>query len=211
MSGHSTTSGYSTTITAVSLLGRLATGKAQASDWVGFVDRYGPFILAWCRTHGCPTSELEDALQEVLIKLLRAFPRFHYEPNQRFRSWLATVTQHVLSDMLSSRQYRTRLACHHTFWSKLDGLEAREDLNDRIASAFDLELFEQACAIVQRRIQPQMWQTFALTRAGERSPEEAARELGISRASLYVTRSRVVTQIKAELEKLHEMLDGGPT
>jgi RNA polymerase sigma factor (sigma-70 family) len=198
----------SDTFTCVTLLGRLASGVIDDAAWQEFVDRYGPHVILWCKDRGCPQSEVEDILQEVLIKLMQAFRSFRYDPKQRFRSWLATVTQNTVIDLFRSRQLRVRGTGDTDVWVQLQSVSARNDLYERLNAAFDLELFEQACASVRAKVQPHLWQTFELTNLQQLSPDEAARQLRIPTATLYVTRSRVVAQVKAEVERLQREVDG---
>jgi RNA polymerase sigma-70 factor (ECF subfamily) len=200
--------GHSTTLPVVTLLARLAAGDADDAAWQEFVDLYGPFVLDWCREHGCPESELEDVLQEVLIKLMRAFPTFRYNPQQRFRSFIATIAQHALTDLFRSRQLRFRGSGDTEVWSRLQSVPAQRDLVERINAAFDLELFYKACAMVRAKVPCHTWQTFELTNVQHLSVEEAAERLGITPATLYVTRSRVAARVKTELQRLQRAIDG---
>jgi RNA polymerase sigma-70 factor (ECF subfamily) len=190
-------------------LGRLATCAIGDDDaWQEFVDRYGPQVIRWCRDRGCPESEVEDILQEVLLKLMQAFRTFRYDPQQRFRSWLATVTQNTLIDLFRSRQLRVRGTGDTDVWLQLQSVPAQNDLLERLHAAFDLELFERACELVRAKVQPHLWQTFALTSLQKVTPEAAARQLKMTTATLYVTRARVLAQIKAEVERMQREIDG---
>src|SRR5262245_58648661 len=97
-----------TTITSTTLLSRLATGVVDDAAWQEFVDRYGPHVIKWCRDRGCPDGDVEDVLQDVLVKLMQAFRTFRYDPKKKFRSWLATVTRNTVTDLFRSKQLRVR-------------------------------------------------------------------------------------------------------
>lgn len=194
--------------TPVTLLGRLASGAADGAAWEEFVDRYGPHILQWCRGRGCPESELEDVLQEVLLKLMQAFQSFRYDPKQRFRNWLATVSRNTASDLVRSRRNRIHGTGDPQIWLQLESKAAQDDLLQRLSAAFDMELFIAACQRVKERVRPDHWQAFELASLRQQSPIQAASELGIPIATFYVSRSRVLAQVKAEVTRLQSEFDG---
>lgn len=202
----------SQTFTGVTLLGRLATGGTGNTDqsaWQEFVDRYGPHVLKWCRHCDCPESDVEDVLQEVLLKLMQAFQSFRYDPKQRFRSWLKAVTRNAAIDIFRSRQFRVRGSGDTDVLSQLQATPAQDDLYERINAAFDLELFELACSAVRARVEVRTWRAFEMTTIENVPPKDAATQLEMSTAHLYVAISRVKAQLKDEVNRLKDEVDGG--
>ncbi len=51
-------------------------------------------LIAFCRSLLWKKEDLEDALQEVFLQAIRAFPRF--QPGTRFKAWLFRVATHTL-------------------------------------------------------------------------------------------------------------------
>jgi RNA polymerase sigma-70 factor (ECF subfamily) len=66
------------------------------------VDRYGPQIHAWCRRWGLQETDARDVTQTVLLQLASKLRTFTYDPAQRFRGWLKTLTHHAWSDFLAA-------------------------------------------------------------------------------------------------------------
>ncbi len=82
--------------THISLLQALATGP-HSKAWSEFCDRYGELIRAFARHQGVQPADCDDVLQDVLVSLTRDMPKFEYDPTKgRFRSYLKTVTLHVI-------------------------------------------------------------------------------------------------------------------
>lgn len=192
--------------TSATLLGRLTNAATDEGAWQEFVDRYGPRVLRWCRAQGCPSSQIEDTLQEVLIKLLQAFKSFRYDPSKRFRSWLQTVVRSAVMDFHRSHK---QLGTGETdAWMQLQQIPAEDDLYQQINAAFDLELFDCACSMAKAKFNEQTWMAFELTEIKQIGADEAAVQLGMKTSHLYVARGRVKSAIKQEIERLTEEMEG---
>ena len=169
--------------------------------WAEFEGRYGPMIRSWCRRWF--PRETDDRVQDVYCKLVDRLRTFEYDPGQgRFRGWLKTVTNRLMSD-LKQRAEREPGAGGAFL---LDEVEARQDLDDRLAALYDLELLEKAKERVRCRCEARTWAAY--TEAGERGrrPEEVAAELNLRVAAVYQAKHRVITELKREIE----ILEGPP-
>jgi RNA polymerase sigma-70 factor (ECF subfamily) len=62
--------------TSLSLLERLRTAAAGASDWQRLHDLYLPLIRSWLRRVPGVGDEADDLAQEVLVVLVRELPSF---------------------------------------------------------------------------------------------------------------------------------------
>jgi RNA polymerase sigma-70 factor (ECF subfamily) len=182
--------------TSPSLLIRLRdTGDQRA--WDEFHTRYAPMIRGWCR-HWFP-RETDDMVQEVFIRLTKCLKAFDYKPGTgRFRGYLKTVTHRLMQD-LKERAVRQ---------PPIDGdaapdeVPVREDLWDRLAAMFDLELLEQAKAEVRARVTDRTWSAYVAVAEQGRDPAEVARELGMRVGAVYQARYSVITELKREIENL---------
>jgi RNA polymerase sigma-70 factor (ECF subfamily) len=109
-------------LTSISLLARLKQTPADQVAWAEFVERYGPRIQGWCRQWGLQEADAQDVTQTVLLKMLGAMQTFQYDPTQKFRGWLKTITHHAWQDLERGRR-RVTIA-----EDPLLTLEARDDL-----------------------------------------------------------------------------------
>jgi RNA polymerase sigma-70 factor (ECF subfamily) len=64
---------------------RTCSAHDQAA-WSGFVARYGPKILHWCRRWRLQEADAEDVTQDVLLKLHGRMATFSYEASESFRA-----------------------------------------------------------------------------------------------------------------------------
>ena len=113
--------------TSFSLLARLRAQPADAGAWQDFVHRYRPRIHAYCLACQLQPADADDVTQAVLLKLVGHLQTFLYDPAQRFRAWLKTVTRHVLCDFLAEQQ-RTQGSGDTAVLRLLQNVEAREGL-----------------------------------------------------------------------------------
>ena len=173
---------------------------ADRRAWDEFHDRYAPMIRGWCR-HWFP-RETDDMVQEVFIRLLRCLKDFKYEPGKgRFRGYLKTVTHRLMAD-LSERPARTPGIADEEL---LNEVEARQDLLDRLAALFDLELLQIARERVRDRVEDRTWWAYAGTAEEGRKPAEVACELGMKVGAVFQARHSVISQLRREIEILQAL------
>jgi RNA polymerase sigma-70 factor, ECF subfamily len=182
--------------TRPSLLIRLQ-DSADQQAWYEFHERYAPMIRGWCR-HWFP-RELDDVVNEVFIRLLNCLKNFKYEPGRgRFRAYLKTVTHRLMAD-LKERPAPTPVFDDE---ARLIEIEAGQDLRDRLAAMFDLELLDQAKERVRSRVEPRTWSAYVGTAEEWRKPAEVARELGMKVGAVFQAKHSVIAQLRREIEIL---------
>jgi RNA polymerase sigma-70 factor (ECF subfamily) len=193
------------TDTSLTLLERIQVNPDDPEAWRLFVERYQSRIRRWCLAWGLQDSDADDVAQDVLVKLFGALRRFRYDPDQSFRAWLKTVTQHALSDFLAAR----RKDPGHNAGSiamVVDSAEAQSDLERQIEEAFDRELLEVAMHRIKGRVKPANWEAFQLTAIDGLSGADAAQKLGMAVAHVFVAKHRVQKMLQEEVRILK---DGG--
>jgi RNA polymerase sigma-70 factor (ECF subfamily) len=188
--------------TSVSLLGKLRQDPRDQEAWRDFVQRYGPKIVRWCRQWKLQEADAEDVTQIVLVKLAQKLGSFQYDPSQRFRGWLKTITYHALSDYVQARRRPGQGGGGDEVAQVLESLEARDDLVRQLGEEFDRELLEEAMRRVERQVAPHHWQAFRLTALENLSGAEAAQRLGMKVATLFTTKSKVQKLIQEEVRRL---------
>ncbi len=174
---------------------------SSSEAWRQFVDRYGPKIYGWCRKWGCQDADAENVTQEVLTRLVEKIHQYQPEKG-RFRGWLKTVTQRMLSDYLTSQAKGGCGSGDTASWQQLQSLEAREDLVQSLEAEFDREVFEKAQAEVQTRVNPETWEIFRLLSFEKKSGADVAKQFNMKVAAVFVAKSRVQKMLQAEIQKL---------
>jgi RNA polymerase sigma-70 factor (ECF subfamily) len=187
--------------TSASLLARLRQAPADQAAWAEFVDRYGPKVYGWCRHWRLQEADAQDVTQDVLVRLAAKMRGFAYDPSRSFRAWLKTLARHALSDFCDARG-RAGAAGGSAAVELLQTVEAREDFVRQLNDEFDRELLEEAVARVRARVTPKTWRVFELTAHEGRSGAEAAAELGMTVAAVFVAKGRVQRLLQEEVQRL---------
>jgi RNA polymerase sigma factor (sigma-70 family) len=188
--------------TRATLLGRLRADPGDPHTWAEFVDHYGPRLLGWCRAWGLQDADAQDVTQTVLLKLATKLRDFAYDPSRSFRAWLKTVAQHAWLDFLNARQRAGQGSGDTLMLTRLQSVEARDDLLGRLEAAFDQELLQEAVARVRLRIAPQTWEAFRLTAQEGLPGAEVAARIGMQAAQVYVAKRRVQKMLQDEVRAL---------
>ncbi len=188
--------------TSPTLLGRLARVPTDQAAWGEFAERYGRKIYGWCRWWRLQHADAEDVTQEVLAKLARHLRTFVYDPSGSFRGWLKTAAHHAWRDFLDSRQRRVAGSGDTRVVEMLQTVEARDHLVEQLDEEFARDLFEEATARVQARVQPHPWEAFRLLALEGLSGAEVGRRLSMKVATAFVARSKVQKMLQEEVRRL---------
>jgi RNA polymerase sigma factor (sigma-70 family) len=170
---------------------------ANEQAWNDFYDRYAPMVRALCRRSG--QRDTEDIVQEVFSKLVVGTKAPGHFPSERhFRAWLRTLTHNTMVD--SARKRASSRQISHREERSLYSLEAREDVAERLAAEFDLELLAEAKKRVRSRVSPRDWSVYLAVAEDLRTPEDVSRELGITVPVVLLAKSRVIKLLRSEIE-----------
>jgi RNA polymerase sigma-70 factor (ECF subfamily) len=183
------------------LLVRLQQTPSDQAAWAEFVERYGRRIHGWCCQWGLQDADAQDVAQTVLLKMLLAVQTFRYDPNQRFRAWLKTVTHHAWQDLIRGRR-QIAAGGESAINDPLQSLAARDDLAAWVEGAYEQELLDEALTRVRPRVQPQTWQAFCLTTYEGLTGAEAADRLGMAITSVYKAKSNIQKLLEREVRVL---------
>jgi RNA polymerase sigma-70 factor (ECF subfamily) len=187
--------------TSMTLMMRLRQAPADVQAWEEFVRRYQPMMRDWCQRWGSRPEDAEDVAQAVLLKLLAAMKTFEYDPARSFRAWLKTVTHNAWNDFVKSHR-RESTADPDRFQAILDSRAALDDLRSRIEDAYDRELLELAMRRVEKRVKPANWRAFHLTAIEGQTGADAATELGMPVARVFIAKHRVERMLEDEIRIL---------
>jgi RNA polymerase sigma-70 factor (ECF subfamily) len=194
--------------TSSTLLARLRQAPVDQAAWGEFVERYGRQIYGWCRLWKLQEADAQDVTQNVLLKLAEKLRTFAYDPGRSFRAWLRTLTHHAWIDF-REKQRRDAGTGDSDVGRLLESVEARDDLVKRLEDAFDGELLDEAMARVRLRVEDRTWEAFRLLAFEGRSGAEAAAQLGMKVAAVFVAKSKVQKMIQETIRQLDPAEAGG--
>lgn len=205
--------------TSLTLLSKIRDLSDQEA-WARFVSTYKPILERWCLRQRLHRDQADEVIAAVLERLARAMPRFQYDPTRSFRAWLSTVVRRAMIDL--GRQARTpgargsgdtgqhqRLArVAENGASEIDFYDLTEQLDTQLQH--DLNLSRAASNNVRRRVEPHVWQAFWLTAIEDRSGRDAAEQLGIKVAHVFVYKNRVIKMLREEVACLEHAASPKP-
>jgi RNA polymerase sigma-70 factor, ECF subfamily len=170
--------------------------------WARLVTTFGPVVYRWCRTSGVNEADAPDVVQEVFAAVARGIGKFQREKTEgSFRCWLATITRNKVRDHFRERIKSQPAEGGTDALAQLQ--EVAEDLDSTIcAESATAPIVREVLWQVQAEFEPSTWQAFWLTTIGNRKASEVAEDLGISVASVYQSKSRVIRRLRARLSEL---------
>src|SRR5262249_28441374 len=144
----------------------------------------------------------QDLTQTILMKLLDVMQSFAYDPRQRFRGWLKTVTHNAWVDLVRARRPAAAGGPPGALSDPIGSAEARAELILGVESAYEWEILSSAMDRGRLRVQPSTWEAFRLMAMEQIDGPEVAARLGMRLASVYKARSNVQRLLRDEIEDL---------
>jgi RNA polymerase sigma-70 factor (ECF subfamily) len=188
--------------TSITLIGRLRQDPRDQAAWGQLVARYRPGILGWCRRRGLQESDAQDVAQAVLLELSRSMVTFVYDPSRSFRVWPKTIARHACRDIVAERKRTGVGSGDSRMFELLENIQAGDGLVRQLAEEFRRELMDEAMARVRPRVAQRTWDAFRLTALEGCSGAEAAAQLRMRVAHVYVAKSEVKEMIRREIRRL---------
>ena len=177
----------------------------QSKDGVGwerFVGIFAPVVYTWCRKSGISEWDAPDLVQDVFATVARKANSFQRQKEgDSFRSWLATITRCRVIDYLRKRKKESPGVGGSEAMLMLQ--QTPQELETTISwSNSESIVVKQVMNQVECEFEPVTWKGFWLTTIESRSSAEVAEELGISIASVYQAKSRVLRRLRKILSEL---------
>ena len=190
-------------LTRVTLLARLKDGR-DADAWREFVRLYGPVVYGFARNRGLQDADAADLMQEVMRSVARNAEKMEYDPTRgTFRGWLYTVTRNKVYNFLSSQKNRPRGVGDSAAQERLESLP---DKSDDPGASWELEYQRRLSAKAMERVKHEFhentWQAFWGTAVEGRPANEVGAELKMTSGAVYVAKSRVLSRLREEVQRL---------
>ncbi|MEQ8787048.1 MAG: sigma-70 family RNA polymerase sigma factor [Pirellulaceae bacterium] len=185
--------------TSLSLLAR-ARHSSDSESWNRLAALYTPLLRRWLRTYDVQDADADDLIQEVLAVVARDLATFdHHEHHGAFRGWLRRILVNRLREHWRRRNYQPEATGRTDFRRQL------EELVDEGSGAsgiwnreHDEFVMKRLLEIVEPQFEPGTWRAFRRQVIDGQRADAVAEELGMSRAAVYMAKSRVLQSLRRE-------------
>jgi RNA polymerase sigma-70 factor (ECF subfamily) len=175
--------------------------RADTLSWHEFHDRYGQLLYRYARGRGASHADAEDVVQEVEMYLFKAIEGFEYDARKgRFRAYLRSAVVHALGRRAAQQARQPAALDPQGFDFLAAQKEASQDM--RWEREWQLHRLRWAMQSIIGEFEPATLKAFELHVLAGQSVEETARQLELSKASVYQARSRVLKRLRERLSEL---------
>jgi RNA polymerase sigma factor (sigma-70 family) len=187
--------------TRPSLLVRLRDLHDRAA-WEGFVELYAPLVYGYGRKRGLQDADAADLTQNVLRAVASHIERFDYDARLgSFRGWLFTIVRRQLCDLRARRNGHCQGSGDPAVQRLLESQASPDEESAAWESEYRQSLFARAAEQVRPCVEEATWLAFWQTAVEGKPPGQAAADLGLSVASVYLARSRVMARLRDEVHR----------
>ncbi len=188
--------------TRPSLLVRIRDAR-DAEAWQQFVKLYAPLVYGFARRRGLQDADAADLTQDVLRTVAATAGRLDYDPQRgSFRGWLFTVIYHKVQNFLAGRRRHWQGSGDSDVQDRLEEQASPEPEEAALWNQeFERQLMARAMERVRSSFQDSTWTAFWQTAMEGKKAKEVAKALGMSIAAVYMAKSRVMTQLKKQIQQ----------
>jgi len=177
-------------------------------SWQEFADIYNRFIYSIIRKMNITSSDAEDILQKVLMKLWNVLPTLDPNEIRRFRSYLSTVTKNCVQDFMRQRKAqieREHKAGTDATLSYLDSIRLPE-IESIAEHEWEVFLTNMAFKNIQGKYSDESIDILKMFLAGK-SIDEVADITGLEIKKVYNIRFRMKKRFADEIATLRKDLE----
>jgi RNA polymerase sigma factor (sigma-70 family) len=191
-----------TPTTSTTLLRDLAR-DSQHARWGEFVARYRPMMEAYLRER-FPHVDVDDAVQETLIALIKSMPVYRYVPEEtgRFHSYLTGILRHRALRQVRSDRKRAKI--REVLCQNEPQNEIQDDEQSWREALMEIALQQ---LLADESVHARTREVFRRVAVNGEKPEDVGSSLGITRNAVDQMKSRMTLRLK-ELVRALEKADG---
>lgn len=182
------------------LLVQLA-GEQYEKPWFEFAHIYEPVIYRFARRRGLQHTDANELTQQVMLRVMKSAKSWREDaPPDRFRSWLKTVADRSLINLVTrNAKYRANGGDDTAAVAEL----STEDIDRQLwAQEEERATLRAAASLIRREFSTSSWAAFELTLLQGYSVESVSKRLDKSAGAVYAARARIVRRLKQEVARL---------
>ena len=174
--------------------------------WEDFVRFYERFIFHVLHRMNVSSSDFDDLVQNVLLKLWRSIAS--YDPEKaRFRTWLGVVVRNAVYDQFAESKRHGKLLEHElNYMQRLESDNASE-VERLIEQEWAQYVTNLALQRIEKLFSKEAVKSFTMSANGD-SAKVIAAELNLAVDSVYTLKSRVKARFIKEIKAVIDELEG---
>jgi RNA polymerase sigma factor (sigma-70 family) len=184
-----------------------ALDKNDQNAWGELLEYYLPFVRKILLRMGLRGQDLEDASQEVYLRLWQGLERYRRDKSHaRFRNWLSTLVRNTAINWIKKqRRARNEVGIDDELLAKLSPMDPK--IEEMIEEEWRAYVVDIALDKLKTVFSPNAFEVLERSLRGE-EPEQISQALGIRLESVYVLKSRVKARLSSEIAQLRANLEG---
>ncbi len=172
-------------------------------SWQELHDCYEPFLRRFTALLGVPPSDIDDAVQEIFMRLSKALDQSAYDRRRgRFRTWLRRVARNVVFDLRRKRK---------DILLQVNPSDLIQDIRSHAGekefqTAHRKRVLEYALKHVQDESHRVTWSCFEQHVLQKKPAVEVAQQLQLTVNNVYVNSSRILARVRKKCAQFDEEL-----
>ncbi len=193
--------------TRASLVHRLKDWDDHTS-WQEFFDTYWRLIYGTATRAGLSDAEAQDVVQETILSIAKAMPKFDYDPAKgSFKSWLRNTTHWRIKDHLRRKARHSLVDGPGEDGDATPILQRLPDQGTLDKDAvwnvdWEKNLLDAAIERVKRKVKPKQYQLFDCFVLRGWPMSEITQKLKVSMGQVYFARVKVSALVQKEFREL---------
>lgn len=180
--------------------------ETRETAWKQFYVKYSPLVLSCASRRGVPREDLQDILQETMLELFIALPRFRYDPKRgMFRNFVIQITRRKCGRYFRRHQRMGTAIPIEASKSHLPAQE-RQSTPDGADALPSVEMVELALGSLRRsgRIRASSHDAYRAYALEGEPVESVAKRMQMTTGQIYRIKHRVNQQIASFLKSIDE-------
>jgi RNA polymerase sigma-70 factor (ECF subfamily) len=166
--------------------------------WAKIVETHFLSVYRWCQENGLDPHSAADVTQEVFVSALGSLRNFEKTDDGSFSGWLRRISQRRIADYQRRKSEKVfggtdALKLFHRLASARSAINA-EDIQEIMT--IDDDVLIEALALAQKEFHQVTWQAFWQAVIEGKPTTDVALELGITKNSVYLAKSRIAKRLR---------------
>ncbi|MEJ6828703.1 MAG: sigma-70 family RNA polymerase sigma factor [Akkermansiaceae bacterium] len=194
-------------MTRVTLLQRARDEKNDLA-WHELLGYYEPFISKVLGSMGFRGPDLDDARQQVSLRLWKGLKTYERDPDRaKFRTWFARLIRNTALNIIRSKKREpTGRSIDDDSGPPQELLADTPEIETRVEKEWQQYVVELALDRAREAFSGNAVEVFTLSLSGH-SVEDIAKQLGIKTNTVYILKHRVKTMLLREIQILKRDLE----